>query len=602
MTVEVWMAKEFSTTHEMRALRRLIAQLEQHFGSTSDLYAILVNFFIPGSTGEVDVAIVKKNAVLLLDLKECSDPVSGKENGPWKISDGKDLNEGRLNPFEQLRRYRYDMSTFLDSNKSRIFDPQKSQFFSFRKLNCCVVFSPSMHPACQISIDKKNVWFHISGLDTLWQTVKDVRSTEISLSDAEIRKLAQDVLGLPQVDLAIYLSQPDLQATKTMPAVIDYYDYADYIEEKSKDFVGRQWLDQKIQAFTAQKPRGYFFILGDPGIGKTAFMANLVKQHGYAHHFNIRAEALNTAGFFLRNISLQLAQMYALETKKIPAGNAIDARFFNNLLKEVSLALKPGKKAVILVDALDETSGSGFPEEANLLLLPITLPKNIYFVITSRRISLQMRIECEQERLQIDQDTPENIEDILAYLELYVTRAGIQHYLAEQNIRQAEFVEMMQRKCQGNFMYLRYVLPEIESGAYANQALTQLPIGLANYYEDHWRRIRGRDEAGWISYKLPVIIALTVTNEPISLDLIADFSKIANHGQILSVIHEWKQFLFETQILHQGVPQKRWRLYHDSFRDFIAAKDEVEGEHIHLRKTYNTINNDLWRTVFGDTE
>ena len=73
------------------------------------------------------------------------------------------------------------------------------------------------------------------------------------------------------------------------------HDYTRYIEEKSRSFVGRQWVFDAIDRFMDENSRGYFFIIGDPGIGKSALAAQTVKQNGYVHHFNIRAEGINKA-------------------------------------------------------------------------------------------------------------------------------------------------------------------------------------------------------------------------------------------------------------------------------------------------------------------
>ena len=39
------------------------------------------------------------------------------------------------------------------------------------------------------------------------------------------------------------------------------------------------------------------------------------------------------------------------------------------------------------------------------------------------------------------------------------------------------FVDALVAKSQGNFMYLRYVLPEIESGDYKDRGFDSLPLG-----------------------------------------------------------------------------------------------------------------------------
>ena len=41
-------------------------------------------------------------------------------------------------------------------------------------------------------------------------------------------------------------------------------------------------------------------------------------------------------------------------------------------------------------------------------------------------------------------------------------------------------------------------------------------LGLQSYYEDNWVRMEELDSQGWIDYKLPLLVALTVAKEPIS--------------------------------------------------------------------------------------
>lgn len=61
--------------------------------------------------------------------------------------------------------------------------------------------------------------------------------------------------------------------------------YRDLIAKSTEDFTGRRWLCQAVEDFLKTDDRRYFLLLGEPGSGKTAFMAHLVQQHGYPHHF-----------------------------------------------------------------------------------------------------------------------------------------------------------------------------------------------------------------------------------------------------------------------------------------------------------------------------
>ena len=62
-------------------------------------------------------------------------------------------------------------------------------------------------------------------------------------------------------------------------------DYQALIEKSTRDFTGRQWLRARLDAFLETSQQRYFLLLGEPGCGKTAFMADLVRRRGYPHHF-----------------------------------------------------------------------------------------------------------------------------------------------------------------------------------------------------------------------------------------------------------------------------------------------------------------------------
>lgn len=379
-------------------------------------------------------------------------------------------------------------------------------------------------------------------------------------------------------------------------------DFTWYVDEKTRDFVGRKFVFDSLRDFIHKNPRGYFFVKSDPGIGKTALTAQWVKTEGSIHHFNNRLMGINRAEVFLKNICAQLIAYYKLDYVFLPPETTQDAGFLVRLLNEISERLKPHEKAVIVVDALDEVEDIGIPPGANLLYLPPTLPYGIYIFATSRRTDLRLRVECEQETLFIEQDSKDNIHDVKEFIEFKTERPGVMSYFNAQEIGREQFISRLVEKSQGNFMYLRYVLPEIESGVYKDLALDKLPAGLMDYYEDHWRRMRRLSENAWLEYKLPIIIALTIVKEPVSIDLIADFSKVQDRRRIRSVLNEWQQFLYEGKVEYEGGLQKRYRVYHDSFREFIASKDEVEEEHVSLKKAHGIIADTLWSELFGDSE
>ncbi len=378
------------------------------------------------------------------------------------------------------------------------------------------------------------------------------------------------------------------------------------IEEKTQGFVGRRWVFDLIDRFVAKEPRGYFLLLGDPGIGKTALMAEQVKRGGHVHHFNIRTDGINRPDTFLANICAQLIATYDLDHSFLPPEATADARFFKRLLEQVSAKLRDeGGKAVLLVDALDEADEALLPDGANPLFLPSTLPTGIYVVATSRRPSdhdsRPLRIDCEQQTFELEQDAGGNLDDVEEYVENRVEMPGIRRYLDNQGLDDEVFVAEMVEKSQGNFMYLHYVLPAIAEGVYQDRDFATLPVGLKSYYQDNWQLIRKRNEEIWFEYKLPVLVALTIVREPVSIDLIQDFSSVKRRSRVREVLDEWIQFLYATEATDDdGRPQKRYRIYHASFQDFVAAKDEVADERVDLKAAHGMIADVLWDDMYPD--
>lgn len=372
-------------------------------------------------------------------------------------------------------------------------------------------------------------------------------------------------------------------------------DFSRLIEEKTRGFIGRQWVFDAVKDFMVSNPRGYYFIIGDPGIGKSALAAQMVKHNGWVHHFNIRAEGINTAAVFLRNICAQLIVAYddILDYTTLPPDTADDAGFLKKLLGEISEKLEEGERCVILIDALDEVDHSHMKQGVNVLSLPLTVPNGVYIVATCRpqddRFNLP-RIDCQWDKLSIDHDSSDNLSDVTDYVRASIVRKGIKTYIQAQQLDAQDFVNMMVQKSDGNFMYLRYVLPEIEKGTYKDQEIEKLPQGLENYYQDHWSHMRGMDENTWFDYKLPVLVALTAVFKPVSIDKICSFSRVEKRSRVREVLNDWDPFLHQEEVEYEGSQQIRYRLYHMSFFEFVAAKEEIADERVDLEAMHRQIN------------
>jgi hypothetical protein len=372
------------------------------------------------------------------------------------------------------------------------------------------------------------------------------------------------------------------QAPESLARYLKHNQFEILVEDRTQNFIGRQFIfnaiDKLIEDFNF--PSGYIFIKGEPGVGKTSLIAQLVKKCGYVHHFNVRSQGIISTSAFLQNICAQLIVLYQLKYSELTIESDRDSSFLSTLLLEASAG--NNQDIVILVDALDEAEDTDSLSQfgINKLLLPPTLPNRVFFVITTREQSDHHLLVDREESIYLNDDDPQNLADVKLYIENYLFEHPVQMNtaLTDWSINPQDFVELMTEKSHGNFMYLVYVLRDIRE-AKLNAAniddLRKLPAGLKNYYRHHWMRMRKREEQVFAEIYEPVVCTLAAAKEPISLVKICEITNLALRDA-KRVLDEWREFLNETETKTDG---RLYRLYHSSFRDFLDEEVNLTSYH-----------------------
>jgi hypothetical protein len=369
------------------------------------------------------------------------------------------------------------------------------------------------------------------------------------------------------------------------------------IDDKTADFVGRDYVFEAIADFLSSWPSGYIELEGDPGAGKSAILAEYVQRNDIIAHFNLRPQGVNTARHFLESISQQLIDRYDLPYATLPADAMQDGSFLAKLLDEAAAQLAQGEKLVIGVDALDEVDLTSQRSGTNILYLPDTLPRQVYFILTRRQVSLPFTTHAERKIVDLMAFRDESQRDIQAYIRRAVNeRPALQAWLNNRPKPLAinEFVLTLAAHSENNFMYLRYVLPDIERGLYDDLRLEALPVGLQDYYQDHWRRM-GMTTRPLPETKLKIIYILCELKKPASRQLVSEFAG-ERALTVQSVLDEWMQFLHATRV--DG--QSRYTVYHSSFRDFLHRQEVVQAAGIDIPAIHGQIADNLWEELFED--
>ncbi len=201
-------------------------------------------------------------------------------------------------------------------------------------------------------------------------------------------------------------------------------EFEQIIQEKSHNFVGREFVFTAIDNFLDRDRHGYFTIIGAPGSGKSAILAKYVTNNPQVIYYNAELEGKNRADEFLRNICTQLMNQYSLDYTSLPDNATEGSWFFSSLLQQISDELEPHQKLIIAIDGLNCIDRNSQPPGTNLFYLPRYLPDGVYFLL-ARRPFLQEKsgllIETPSQSLDLADYPEENGEDIQAYIQNYLT-------------------------------------------------------------------------------------------------------------------------------------------------------------------------------------
>lgn len=374
-------------------------------------------------------------------------------------------------------------------------------------------------------------------------------------------------------------------STRDLPPPIraQLYDQTGLILRSSQGFVGRQFVFTGIREFIGRERSGYYFVEAHPGVGKTALLAHLLmNEPGHIRHFNVLTDGVTTPEAFLRNVCAQLIGAYQLPYEDLPERAGYDNNFLTELL-ERSVSVNRDGKVVVVIDALDEVDTVGQLPGTNPLYLPRTLPDGCVFVVTIRSDAQGRRPRldpaCPRADVTIREHDQENMDDICEFIRLRTAWPGITGYMGAHGFDADQFIGHMALKSEGNFMYLHYVLPQIEADGYlADRDIAQLPSGLTEYYADQLERMKGTDDESWFSWKLPVITVLANAEGPLTVREIAERANVGQLARVTALLKEWLQFLNDAPVTRDGRAVRAFRIFHASFKEFLLREADGESE------------------------
>jgi hypothetical protein len=386
------------------------------------------------------------------------------------------------------------------------------------------------------------------------------------------------------------------------------FNFTEYVMDRTRDFTGREWLFQKLDAWLRDpEAPPHFLITAEPGVGKTALAARLLQiwpTRISAYHFcaATRGEWIDPAAF-ARSIALQLIDRFDEYSKLILAqegathyeatvvantlvnskavGILIEqfpisdaATMFNRLVRAPLRNLRrtdASAPIVILVDALDESlSVPGGPTIADLLSSTRDERYGVRWLLTSREEPRVVRHWQGGNVLRIVSRELQNREDLEKYVDLRIERMRERQPRLFLSASPERLQTKVNVEAAGNFLYAVFFLNFFEEDP--DRAINaDLPPGLDGVYRMFLdNRLISRDLINYRTRVLPVLGSIAVAREPVSERQISDWTGLPGET-VATALLELQEYLPIEAIGDRVV-----RIYHKSFSDFITNRERAK--------------------------
>ncbi len=397
--------------------------------------------------------------------------------------------------------------------------------------------------------------------------------------------------------------------------------FSDFIADRTKDFTGREWVFKKVDDWLAGTGR-VFLLVGGPGTGKSAIMARLAQfslEQGspdgcprlasgflsYSHFCQAQIDSTLNPLRFVEALALALAARYtpfASALIKLKEGDkqvtinatqtvttaADGSQVQNVVIENLNVGNISARSAldrfvrrplealcqngfqepiVILVDSLDEACT--WREEENILTLlaetldnPHDLPLQVRFVLACRPDERVLQTLGCRPSLDLIADAPPDAQEVHRYALMRLAKTPL-----EAGLRN-EVASRLVESSKGNFLYARYILDEwlARPAEITLESALDLPVELSGIYRKFLTRELARDDEKWEDRYQPLLGLLAVARGEglMAATLASVLGK--PRREIDNALRACVQYLAGPQ------PGGPFRIYHQSFRDFLLAE------------------------------
>jgi hypothetical protein len=317
----------------------------------------------------------------------------------------------------------------------------------------------------------------------------------------------------------------------------------------SKGFYGREWLFDAVENWRSgvlptkvvdihlseiknpkseiSNPSRLFWIMGDPGVGKSAFAAQLTHKRGdtiiAAQFCEWDKPDHRDARRVVCSIAFQLATRlpdYRKLLLTLPEINELDRKdaseLFDYLLANPLKSVINGgrERHLIIIDALDEAGESGRNPLVEMLARNVHhLPDWLGIVVTSRP---EFDVKTPFQALNpypLDTKSESNKADICAYLNNKLATK------LQNQPNPDSLVSQILEKSEGVFLYAERFCEDVNQGNISLEQPDQFPLGLGGIFAQYFQR-QFPDLDKFRKEIRPALRAILAAREPLPLEIL----------------------------------------------------------------------------------
>lgn len=373
------------------------------------------------------------------------------------------------------------------------------------------------------------------------------------------------------------------------------WDFGPFLEKKRRGFVGRDWLFAEIDAWLRAPTQPAVLVVGAPGIGKSAIVAEYLHRNPGArilayHCCQSTVDETLDPSRFVRSIAAMIASRHPQYERLVtdpgsPYGEVLaEARvredpgsaFAEAIVAGLAAAgppggsgpSQPGERFVLVVDALDEAIR--VPPKATTSIVRMLashvdeFPDWVRIVATTRPECPVLDALAALRPFVLRADDPRNLDDIAQYAASRLGGPALAAVLAEAKVAPASAAEDLTVAASGNFLYAEQALNALENRRLAPKELRSLPPGLGALYGAFFLR-QFPANADWERVE-PFLAALVAGQDDLGVEEFSAASGL-DEVSVLARVRELSSYLRETS----GDPV-RWAPYHRSLVEWLTRK------------------------------